>query len=78
MNTKYNYSLVKFLKLVIAFTFAYAIERPGVNALRSPVYPEMINLVEGKEVTFSKYLFDKESIRDRFNNYVFSNQRRIC
>lgn len=72
-----NDSLVKFLKLVIAFTFAYAVERPGVNALRSPVYPEMINLVEGKEITFAKYLFDKESIRDRFNNYVFSNQRPI-
>lgn len=72
-----NGSLVKFLKLVIAFTFAYAVERPGVNALRSPVYPEMINLVEGKEITFAKYLFDKESIRDRFNNYVFSNQRPI-
>ena len=72
-----NDSLVKFLKLVIAFTFAYAVERPGVNALRSPVYPEMINLVEGKEITFAKYLFDKESIRDRINNYVFSNQRPI-
>lgn len=72
-----NDSLVKFLKLVIAFTFAYAVERPGVNALRSPVYPEMINLVEGKEITFAKYLFDKESIRNRFNNYVFSNQRPI-
>ena len=72
-----NDSLVKILKLVIAFTFAYAVERPGVNALRSPVYPEMINLVEGKEITFAKYLFDKESIRDRFNNYVFSNQRPI-
>ena len=72
-----NDSLVKFLKLVIAFTFAYAVERPGVNALRSPVYPEMINLVEGKEITFAKYLFYKESIRDRFNNYVFSNQRPI-
>lgn len=76
-NELENNALVKFLKLVVAFTFAYAVERPGVNALRSPVYPEMISLVEGKEVTFSKYLFDKESIRNRFYSYVFTNQRPI-
>ena len=33
--------LYKFLDKITAFIFAYAIERPGVNALRTPVYPEM-------------------------------------
>lgn len=30
--------LYRFLGVITGFIFAYAIERPGVNALRSPVY----------------------------------------
>ena len=40
--------LYDFLNKMIAFIWAYAIIRPGVNALRTPVYPEMINIVNGK------------------------------
>lgn len=70
-------SLYEFLNLITAFILAYAIERPGVNALRSPVYPEMINIVKHEPVTFSAYRFDRELIAERFRTYVFTNQRPI-
>ena len=69
--------LYAFLRRITGFIFAYAVERPGVNALRSPVYPELINIVEGREVTFSEYRFDSEDIRSRFSSYAFTNQRPI-
>lgn len=66
-----------FLNLITGFIFAYAVERPGVNALRSPVYPEMINIVEHKPVQFANHRFVRVDIRERFNTYVFTNQRPI-
>lgn len=66
-----------FLEKITAFIFTYAIINPGVNALRTPVYDEMVNLVNNKKVTFSKYKFNKKQTRKSFENYVFSNQRYI-
>jgi len=66
-----------FLDKITAFIFAYAITNPGVNALRTPVYDEMINIVNGSEVTFSKYRFNESKTRSFFENYVFTNQRSI-
>jgi hypothetical protein len=65
----------KFLDKIIAFIYAYAITNPGVNALRTPVYDEMVNLVNGGEATFSKYKFNRAQARTSFENYVFTNQR---
>ena len=67
----------KFLNKITAFIFTYAITNPGVNALRTPVYDEMINIVKGDEVTFSKYPFSETKARSFFENYVFTNQRYI-
>lgn len=64
-----------FLDKITAFIFAYAITNPGVNALRTPVYDEMVNLVNGGEVKFSKYKFNNTQARTSFENYVFTNQR---
>lgn len=64
-----------FLDKITAFIFAYAITSPGVNALRTPVYDEMVNIVKGGEATFSKYKFNKAQARTSFENYVFTNQR---
>lgn len=69
--------LYSFLNLITGFIFAYAVERPGVNALRSPVYPEMINIVEHKPVLFANHRFARADIRERFSTYVFTNQRPI-
>lgn len=72
-----NENFCDFLDLIIGFIWAYAIERPGVNALRSPVYPEMINIVNGRPVTFENYKFEKAAIENRIKSYTFSNGRPI-
>ena len=66
-----------FLDRITAFIFAYAITNPGVNALRTPVYDEMVNIIDGNDATFSKYKFNKTQARSFFENYVFTNQRSI-
>jgi uncharacterized protein with ParB-like and HNH nuclease domain len=65
----------EFLDKIIAFIFAYAVTNPGVNALRTPVYDEMVNIVKGGEASFSKYKFNKVQAHTSFENYVFTNQR---
>lgn len=67
----------KFLDRITAFIFTYAITNPGVNALRTPVFDEMINIINGNEATFSKYKFNKPQVFSFFANYVFTNQRSI-
>lgn len=69
--------LYDFLRRITGFIYAYAVERPGVNALRSPVYPELINIVEGREVEFAEYRFRADDIRSRLASYTFTNQRPI-
>jgi hypothetical protein len=70
-------SLVRLLDLTIAFVWAYAIERPGVNSLRTPMFPEMANVVRGGEVTFSNFRFVREDITARIRAFQFTNQRAI-
>lgn len=70
-------ALYAFLNKITAFIFAYAIERPGVNALRSPVYPEMISIVEHRPVEFANHRFDRAGIAERFRSYVFTNGRPV-
>lgn len=67
----------KFLDRITAFIFAYAITNPGVNALRTPVYDEMVNIVKGSEATFSKYKFNLTQARSFVENYAFTNQRSV-
>lgn len=68
-------SFCKFLDKITAFIFTYAITNPGVNALRTPVYDEMVSIVNGNEVTFSKYKFNRAQTQSFFENYAFTNQR---
>ena len=67
----------EFLNKITAFIWAYAIINPGVNALRTPIYAEMINIVNKKPVKFNDFLFDAEQIENKFRNYDFKNQRPI-
>ena len=67
----------KFLDRITAFIFCYAITNPGVNALRTPVYDEMIHIINGNDATFSKYKFNKIQARSFFENYMFTNQRNV-
>ena len=66
-----------FLDRIIAFIWTYAVMRPGVNALRTPTYPAMIDIVNGKDVDFAEYKFDINQVRTMLSNYEFTNQRPI-
>lgn len=67
----------RFLDKITAFVFAYAITNPGVNALRTPAFDEMVNIVNNNEVTFLKYQFDEQSTRSFFESFKFTNQRTV-
>ena len=67
----------EFLNKTIAFIWTYAVYIPGVNALRTPIYAEMINIVNNKQVDFSEFRFDEQVIKQTFENYEFYNRRPI-
>jgi hypothetical protein len=66
-----------FLTKIIAFIWTYAVINPGVNALRTPVFAEMLNIVNGKSVDFTEFKFDPDKIKIAFDNYGFNNYRPI-
>ena len=66
-----------FLKKIIAFIWTYAVTNPGVNMLRTPVYVEMLNIVNDKPILFTDFKFDINSLRTSFKNYNFNNGRPI-
>lgn len=66
-----------FLDKITGFIWTYAITNPGVNALRTPVYPEMVNIVNDKPVSFDGFKFDREKVINAFNGFIFSNGRPI-
>lgn len=66
-----------FLNLITAFIWAYSLIRPGVNALRTPVYPEMIKIVNGNPASFSEYKFSLDDVKAAYENYYFTNGRPI-
>ena len=66
-----------FLNKITAFIWAYSITNPGVNSLRTPIYAEMVNIVNGNDVTFMDNLFPADKTKSMFENYVFSNNRAI-
>ena len=66
-----------FLNRITAFIWTYAVVDPGVNALRTPVYAEMIKIVNGQQVDFSDFRFEKDNTRNKFDNYSFANSRAI-
>lgn len=69
----------EFLDKITAFIFAYAVIRPGLNALRTPVYDEMVNIIDGKEVTFARFRgeLNEAQAYPMFENYQFNNGRPI-
>ena len=66
-----------FLNRITAFIWTYAVTNPGVNALRTPVYAEMVNIVNGLPVEFSDFRFDAATVENMFNNFSFNNSRPI-
>lgn len=66
-----------FLNRITAFIWAYAITNPGVNALRTPVFAEMLNIVNDVPVEFTDFKFDAVQVENMFKNYSFNNSRPI-
>jgi len=76
-NSLEEQAFYEFLNKITAFIWMYAFMRPGVNALRSPAYPEMIEIVNNRVVDFEEYQFDADAVRNAIENYVFTNGRPI-
>lgn len=74
-NSLDDEKLYIFLNKTIAFIWSYAFVRPGVNALRTPMYPEMVNIANGKDVQFIEYLLDEAEVKLAMENYLFTNGR---
>lgn len=66
-----------FLNKITGFIWTYAVTNPGVNALRTPVYAEMVNIVSGQPVAFTDYKFDATQVESMFSNFSFNNARPI-
>ena len=69
--------LDEFLTKIIAFVWGFSFINPGVNALRTPVYAEMINVVTNQEVNFDEHKFNENTLRNAINNFEFKNGRPI-
>ncbi|PNE27385.1 hypothetical protein BHU11_01950 [Tannerella sp. oral taxon 808] len=67
----------QFLERITAFIWAYTLTNPGVNALRTPAFQEMAQIVRGQTVTFANFRFERENFISVFRNYRFHNQRQI-
>lgn len=76
-NTLDDDAFFAFLQKITGFIWTYAVSNPGVNALRTPVYAEMVNIVNDKFVEFAKYRFSADTIRSMFDNFSFNNGRPI-
>lgn len=67
----------EFLDKLIAFSFAYEITKPGVNALRAPFFPEMVKIVKNEKVDFANFKFDEANFKEVFMTTNFGNSRGI-
>lgn len=72
-----NESFGLFLDKITAFIFTYAITNPGVNALRGPIFEEMINIIKNIDVSFENRKFNEENTRSFFGSYEFTNGKPI-
>ena len=67
----------EFLTKITAFIWAFTILRPGVNILRTPIFAEMLNIVQGRQVTFNGFAFNTKELKNALEIYTFSNNRPI-
>lgn len=72
-----NMAFSAFLSKITAFIYAYSLTNPGVNALRTPVYAEMIKVYNKQPCDFSDYRFEKGHVRTVLENYKFTNNRAV-
>ncbi len=65
------------LDRLTAFIWAYTLTNPTHNSLRTPIFDEMVNIVNDREVTFANYKISEERYRDIVGASNFSNNRPI-
>lgn len=70
-----------FLDKITAFIYAYAIYNPGVNQLRTPIFAEMIKIINDQPVNFirddGKKWMELSRMSELLNSYGFTNGRPI-
>lgn len=66
-----------FLTKTTAFIWAYAVTNSGVNALRTPIFAEMVKIVNGEKISFAGFRFNEKILRVIFEDYNFKNGRPI-
>ena len=67
----------RFLSKITGFIWTYPVTNPGVNALRTPVYAEMVSIVNSQPVTFVDFKFEADKVQSMFANFTFNNSRPI-
>lgn len=67
----------RFLSKITGFIWTYAVTNPGVNALRTPIYAEMVSIVNSQPVTFVDFKFEADKVQSMFANFTFNNSRPI-
>lgn len=67
----------RFLSKITGFIWTYAVINPGVNALRTPIYAEMVSIVNSQPVTFVDFKFEADKVQSMFANFTFNNSRPI-
>ena len=70
-------AFIEFLNKITAFIWTYAVTNPGVNALRTPVYSEMVNIVNDLPVRFTDFRFDLTIVKNVMSNFGYYNARPI-
>lgn len=66
-----------FLDRITGFIWTYSVTNPGVGALRTPVYEEMLNIVNDRLVQFGRFRFEAGLVERMFSNFTFTNNRPI-
>ncbi len=67
----------KFLNTITAFIWAYTIIRPGIGSLRTPLFDEMVNIVQDKDTSLCDYRINSRELRNMLYSYNFNGKRPI-
>lgn len=65
-----------FLRKLTLFIWVSTITNSNLSTLRTPIYNEMINIIDNKDISFSLKYTEKQ-IRNMFDNFIFSNYKAI-
>ena len=76
-NTLDDEHFYTFLNTITAFIWAYTIIRPGIGSLRTPLFDEMVNIVQDKNTSFCDYRINSKELRNILYTFSFNGNRPI-